>query len=141
MKFIATTSDKIKDISIVSGQLIFSRDDRVIYLDSGKERTSFQQILSVPTEEFRLELTFPIQGFYFVEDTKILWRYQNGAWLQVTEPPKESVVFLSQKDFPEQGKEGILYVDGNSIYRWNDATQNYSQIGAGGETLNWGAII
>ena len=50
-------------------------------------------------------------------------------------------VSIVEKDFPEQGKEGILYVDGNSLYRWNDATQNYSQIGAGGETLNWGAII
>lgn len=141
MKFIATTSDKIKDIAVTSGQLIFSRDDRVIYLDAGTERTSFQQILSVPTEEFRSELTFPIQGFYFVEDTKILWRYQNGTWLQVTEPPKESIIFLSQEDFPEQGKEGILYVDGDTLYRWNDATQNYSKIGTGGETLNWGAII
>ena len=34
MKFIATTSEKIKDINFVPGQMIFSQDDRVIYLDT-----------------------------------------------------------------------------------------------------------
>ena len=47
MKFIATTSNKVESIKVASGQLIFSRDDRVIYLDSDLGRTSFQQIITL----------------------------------------------------------------------------------------------
>ena len=52
MKFIATTSDKLDQIPVKQGQLIFSRDDRVVYLDSDK-RTSFQQIITLVDEEQR----------------------------------------------------------------------------------------
>ena len=71
MKFIATTSDKIDSISVVSGQLIFSRDDRVIYLDT-YVRTSFQQIITLIDDDQRLAIQFPLQGYYFVKSTKIL---------------------------------------------------------------------
>ena len=33
MKFIATTSDKVNDIAKIKGQLIFSQDDQIMYLD------------------------------------------------------------------------------------------------------------
>ena len=62
MKFIATTSDKISGIAVQSGQLIFSRDDRVIYLDTDV-RTSFQQIITVVNEETRQNLVNPVFGF------------------------------------------------------------------------------
>ena len=62
MKFIATTSDKISSIDVVSGQLLFSRDDRVIYLDTDK-RTSFQQIITVVDEDTRLNLISPVSQF------------------------------------------------------------------------------
>lgn len=71
MKFIATTSDKIDSIPVVSGQLIFSRDDRVIYLDTDV-RTSFQQIITLIDDDQRLAIQFPLQGYYFVKSTKIL---------------------------------------------------------------------
>lgn len=71
MKFIATTSDKIDNIPVVSGQLIFSRDDRVIYLDTDV-RTSFQQIITLIDDDQRLAIQFPLQGYYFVKSTKIL---------------------------------------------------------------------
>lgn len=77
MKFIATTSDKMESINVVSGQLIFSRDDRIIYLDTDV-RTSFQQIITVAKEETLEKLTSPVQGFYFVEDTTTLWRFKNN---------------------------------------------------------------
>ena len=79
MKFIATTSEKISSIPIISGQLIFSRDDRIIYLDSDV-RTSFQQIITVDKDKTRLELVNPIQGFYFINETKVLWNYNGIEW-------------------------------------------------------------
>lgn len=137
MKFIATTSDKMEGIDIVSGQLIFSRDDRVIYLDAGNERTSFQQIISVASEELRQNLISPVRGFYFIEDTKTLWRYDKGAiWVQITEPPKENVVFLSRENFPEIGAEKVLYVDNKDIYQWDVSTNSYIAMGE----LYWNPI-
>lgn len=139
MKFIATTSDKMQDIQVVSGQLIFSRDDRVIYLDTD-ERTSFQQILSISTEEERANLAYPVSGFYFIEDTKTLWKYAGGRWEQITEPPKENMVFLAKEDFPTIGKEEVLYIDKDAIYQWNDSVQEYISMTGSVSDLHWGVI-
>ena len=135
MRFIATTSDKMDDIDIVSGQLIFSRDDRVIYLDTDV-RTSFQQIITVVNEQTRQELVSPVNGFYFIEDTKTLWRYNNSQWQQVTEPPKENLVFAEKNNFPIKGQENILYVDKNTIYTWDSENNVYIEVGA----LIWESI-
>lgn len=135
MRFIATTSDKMDDINIVSGQLIFSRDDRVIYLDTDV-RTSFQQIITVVNEQTRQELVSPVNGFYFIEDTKTLWRYNNSQWQQVTEPPKENLVFAEKNNFPIKGQENVLYVDKNTIYTWDSENNVYIEVGA----LIWESI-
>ena len=136
MKFIATTSEKIKDISIISGQLIFSRDDRIIYLDAGTERTSFQQIITLFNEETRQNLSSPLQGFYFVMDTKVLWNYDGTKWNQITDKPKENVIFTDRDNFPLAGEENVLYVDNKSIYRWDKETNDYLELGA----LTWDTI-
>lgn len=135
MRFIATTSDKMDDIDIVSGQLIFSRDDRAIYLDTDV-RTSFQQIITVVNEQTRQELVSPVNGFYFIEDTKTLWRYNNSQWQQVTEPPKENLVFAEKNNFPIKGQENVLYVDKNTIYTWDSENNVYIEVGA----LIWESI-
>lgn len=129
MKFIATTSDKMNSIAVQSGQLIFSRDDRVIYLDTDV-RTSFQQIITVVNEETRQKLTSPVSGFYFVKDTKMLWNYEGGQWLQITEPPKENLVFADYASFPAIGEEQVLYVDKEKIYQWNASSKKYTEMGA-----------
>lgn len=134
MKFIATTSDKISSINVVSGQLLFSRDDRVIYLDTDK-RTSFQQIITVVDEDTRLSLISPVNGFYFVEETAILWRYKNTIWTQLTVSPSETLVFLDRENFPATGKTNILYVDKTKFYRWDQNSRTYYEMG--GTALQW----
>lgn len=124
MKFIATTSDKIDSIPVVSGQLIFSRDDRVIYLDTDV-RTSFQQIITLIDDDQRLAIQFPLQGYYFVKDTKILWTYENGNWIQITEPPKQEVVY----GLPDVGEENVLYMEGTKLYRWDKLSNSYIEMG------------
>lgn len=135
MKYIATTSEKLKDIPVVKGQLIFSRDNRVIYLDSDV-RTSFEQIITIPTETIRTSLVSPVEGFYFVEETSVLWRYSQATlWIRITNPPKESVVFLDNENFPEEGQVGILYVDKTSIYQWDAEMHQYIQMSGKGEII------
>lgn len=135
MKFIATTSDKIKDLSVISGQLIFSRDDRIIYLDTDK-RTSFQQITILKDEQARTKL-IPLDGFYFVEDTAILWRYTDQKWIQLTEKPKENLIFIDRANFPAVGKKGVLYCTSSDIYQWSLTDNDYIRMGS--ET--WEPII
>lgn len=137
IKFIATTSEKLKDLQIKSGQLIFSMDDRIIYLDTDI-RTSFAQIITVPNEDTRIHLVKPVSGFYFVNQTKILWQYQSDTdiWTKLTESPKEQIVFSKRKDFPVIGEEGILYVD-DYIYKWDSLNKEYIKLSGGEGSVAW----
>ena len=139
VKFIATTSDKLSSINVKQGQIIFSIDERVIYLDTDI-RTSFQQIITLVREEIIQNLTSPVAGFYFVKDTKLLWNYEDGVWTQISGgAPEEKLYFMSKENFPAQGEEKVLYVDKDAIYQWNSETSTYIQMG-GNAQLIWESI-
>ena len=55
-------------------------------------------------------MSSPFYGYYFVIETAILWRYDNG-WTQITTKP-DDIVFIGA-ELPElgQAKEKTLYVD------------------------------
>ena len=127
MTFIATTSDKMNSIGIKDGQLIFSRDDRVIYLDAENKRNTFQQIITFALEEQRKGATNPVKGFYFVQETCVLWEY-TGEWRQITLPPEETIIFEKDGDLPQTGVENKLYVDSETIYQWNDSDKAYKEL-------------
>lgn len=127
MKFIVTNAKKLNDIKVVSGQLIFVRDQRVIYLDSDV-RTPFTQMIYLVTEEQRQGLVSPLRGFYFVEETSIVWHYENG-WKQITGAPDERLVFDNYDNFPAEGKPGVLYCAPDAIYQWNAAITSYVKMG------------
>lgn len=137
MKFIATTSNKMSTIAVKSGQLIFSRDDRVIYLDSDIGRTKFDTIITLVTEQQRKALVNQIEGYYFVEETSIFWRYSNSAWTQITNPPTEKIIFIEESKLPSIGKKETLYITENVIYQWNGT--DYVSMGGNSE-LTWKPI-
>lgn len=129
MKFIVTNAKKLNDIEIVSGQLIFVRDERIIYLDSDI-RTPFTQMIYVSTEAQRQTIASPLKGFYFVEETSILWHFdKTKGWEQITSAPDERLVFDTCDNFPAQGKTGVLYCAPNAIYQWNTEAQSYIEMG------------
>lgn len=138
MKFIATTSDKVNSIKITSGQLIFSRDDRVMYLDSDIGRTSFQQIITLINDQQRLNLTTPLEGFYFVKETCSLWSYMGGAWACISSE-SSTYSYDSKDDFPTNGKKEKIYIDTtkNKMYLWNETELDYVEA----NTPNWEDIV
>lgn len=136
IKFIATTKSKLQDLPIVSGQLIFVTDEQIIYLDT-EIRTAFKQIITVPTEQFRQEMVSPVESFYFVNETKILWQYEQNIWYQLTDSPKENIVFIKENDFPETGEIETLYVTDDNIFRWNNTTHQYTKLSGASETTEW----
>lgn len=131
MKFIATDSAQISNIEITSGQVIFSRDNHTIYLDTGNTRTEYKSIISIPSEQARIAMVSPVAGYYFVEDTSILWSWNStSGWIQITYPPSESVVFEPYAQFPQVGQTNVLYVDNDTMYVWDSTEQEYVLVNA-----------
>lgn len=117
LKVVSTTSDRLGQLSVDYGQLIFVRDTRELYFDHQQGRISYSQIIILETEEQRANMRSPVNGFYFVKNTGVIWRYDNG-WISITNPPSELIEFLPKNSFPQIGKENVLYIDGIKIYRW-----------------------
>lgn len=133
MKFIATTSDKILTIAKASGQLIFSRDNRTIYLDvDANTRVEYRSIIPISTEEYRQSIVSPVDGFYFVEETAVLWNYVSSeGWRQLTQIPDEKLQFYnSTSEFPNIGAIRTLYVIPGYIYQWDNITSSYVKLGS-----------
>lgn len=128
MKFIATSRNKVETIPVEKGQLIFSRDSRTIYLDSDV-RTEFNTFIILDTEDERTKLISPVNGFYFIEETKILWRHNNSKWFPLNEKPEQNIVFVDNGAKPLEGKINTLYVDDNKLYRWEPTLKRYTSIG------------
>lgn len=110
MSLVATTSQRVKDLVIKNGQLIFIQDLGRIAFDFKDNRVFYNQIAELETEVERLTLENPLHGYYFVLGTGILWFYKD-EWIQITEKPKD-VVFIGV-ELPDlgQAKEGTLYVN------------------------------
>lgn len=117
-KFINTSSARLPELPIVKGQIIFSKDERTIYVDTDVDvRTPFRQIFELDTELARTSLSIPLKGFYFVKETLVLWRYDD-KWTPITVSPKQQIVFDKKANFPDVGDENTLYIDGIQMYRY-----------------------
>ena len=118
LKVVSTTSERLGQLSVEFGQLIFVKDTKELYFDHKEGRTLYnQQIIVLEKESDRTAINKPIAGFYFVQETGIIWRYDT-AWVKLTNAPSEQIEFISKKDFPAEGKTNVLYIDGIKIYRW-----------------------
>ena len=128
IKFIATNHDKLSSIDVKDGQIIFSRDEQVIYLDSESKRSAFKNILTIDKEANRLE-TVAIEGcFYYVEDTDLIYRYKDSQWVCLN---SSEIIFDDRNSFPEQGDATKLYATDDAIYKWDSKTNDYIKIGSG----------
>jgi len=72
IRFISTTSDKLSTIAVTTGQMIFSRDERIIYLDASGERTPYQTVMVVKDDATRQALQSPVEGIYYTREENIL---------------------------------------------------------------------
>lgn len=124
----ATTSDKVKDLVIKDGQLIFVHDVGRLALDYKGKRTFYNQIIELDTEQERINLSDAVNGkYYFIIETAVLWRYFNG-WTQITSSPNE-ILFIGT-EMPELGQPNKLYVNKSKkeISVWDDDINEYSAV-------------
>ncbi len=126
----ATTGERVKELTIKDGQLIFVQDKHRIAFDFNGKRRFYNQIEELGTEYERKSILAPISGmYYFVIETAVLWTYQNG-WIQITSKPEE-IVFIGT-EMPELGQEKTLYVNktnGNeNISVWDKESNDYQVV-------------
>lgn len=112
LKAISTVDSKLASLEQKDGQLIFCKDTRKILLDLNGVRTAYEQITTINTESQRTEILAPVDGFYFVLDTHILWRY-SAEWIQITSQPAD-VVKINQGP-SNSGKFLGIGPDGNVV--------------------------
>lgn len=126
MSLIATQSSRIKDLVIKDGQLIFIQDVGRIAFDFKGKRTFYNQIVEIETEAERISLDSPIDGYYFVIDTAVLWFYKE-KWIRITEQPNEVIQIDVELPALGQAKEGTLYVNKaeREIAVFDSASQDY----------------
>lgn len=124
LKLVATTSSKIRNLPIESGQLVFLYDVGRIAFDYKDARVFYNQIVELETENDRLSLENPLDGYYFVVENGRLWAYKNG-WISIAEK-SEAVEFIDV-ELPELGQEDKLYVNKaeQNISVWDNETSQY----------------
>lgn len=131
LSVIATTSERIKNLTVKNGQLIFIQDVGTIAFDYKNKRKFYNQIEELDTEITRQELESPVNGaYYFVIDSAVLWTYRSNGWVQITSRPDEVVCVGTE--FPELGKSQTIYAnitDGNEhIAVWDDDNGKYKVV-------------
>ena len=114
MQLVATSSSRIRELTIKDGQLIFIQDLGRIAFDFKGKRVFYNQIVELETEADRTELENPLDGYYFVIDSACLWFYKEG-WTQITEKP-DDILFIDV-ELPQLGQQGKLYIDTDEIGR------------------------
>lgn len=124
VKFYSTTAARLNDLVLQDGQLIFVKDTKRIYLDLNGLRVEYSDIRLLPSEADRTETLAPVEGFYFVEETNVLWRYKS-KWVQISPSNLTPIVFGELETFPEVGNVASIYVSDNIIYKWDAGSSSY----------------
>lgn len=110
----ATSGERVRELTIKDGQLIFIQDKHRLAFDYNGKRRFYNQIEELDSEADRLSLLAPIEGmYYFIISTAVLWTYRDG-WIQVTSRPED--IICIGIELPELGnaKENTLYVNKQS---------------------------
>lgn len=137
VKVYTTVAAKLSQLAVSDGQLIFVSDTRRIYLDFNGYRIGYDTFRVFDTDQDRLQWLAPVEGFYFVRSTGVLWNYE-GSWKQLTPSNLEQVVIgESASNFPTEGDPKTLYAANSGVYRW-DASSN--QYGLVANKLEWGDL-
>jgi hypothetical protein len=126
MNLIATSSSRIRELPIKNGQLIFIQDLGRIAFDFKGKRVFYNQIVELETEADRTKLENPLDGYYFVIGTGVLWFYKDG-WTQLTDKP-QNILFIGV-ELPQLGHENQLYVNITDGYEhisvWSEERNEY----------------
>ena len=105
---------------------MFIQDLGRIAFDFKDKRVFYNQIVELETEVERLTLKDPLDGYYFVIGSGVLWFYKDD-WIQITEKPQEVIHIDVELPSLGQAKEDVLYINKTEkeIAVFDSATENY----------------
>jgi len=124
-KLYCTTSSRLPDLAVSNGNMIFVSDMQTLYLDFNGSRIPYNGVKTFLTEGERIGLLSPAEGWYYVEETSVVWRYKDKIWTQITPSDIEPIYFGGESTFPREGVPNKLYVAEDCIYKWDSTTQKY----------------
>ena len=128
-KLYYTKQKYLDSLPITNGNIIFCPDAYKVCLDMNNQRYSYQTIKIFTTNDERLNEEAPHEGFYYVEETNIVWRYANNRWQQTSPANLEPLVYGANKEeFPSLGKENTLYYTDRGIFNWKENENEYNLI-------------
>ena len=133
-KIIYTTTDKLPEITLASGQLIFCQDDRSIrFVNSETELINYQSVVTLADETARTGMASPYPALYWVRATAKLWHYDPAVgWVLVTPDSEQQIIFGAR---PPVGEADKLYIDGTDMYLYLNG--EYVKINGGSGSLDW----
>lgn len=125
-----TDAAHLDSIDIAQGNLLFCEDTKRIYFDNEDRRVCYDSIMVFATDADRMLFANPMDGFYFVSETKILWRYENNTWTALTTPPTNNVIFIPKSELPTPGAFATLYICDTEMFIWSPTENKYIPMNA-----------
>ena len=126
LKIYHTVEAKLPQLPVTDGNLVFTTDTCRIYMDINGLRLCYDTIKTIEKESDREFQVAPIEGYYYVMDTNVLWNYSGGSWKQLT-PSNLNPITIARgpEDFPAIGDPKTLYVGDDATYKWDAVSQSY----------------
>ena len=129
--FISASKNRLKEIPFSDGQLIFVRDEQIIYRDEATGlRNRYTDLIVLKTENESVTLSTPYEKFYFVEETCVLWLYTN-AWYQLTSSVANPIYIAESKaELPSIGQSNMMYIckKESENYIWDITLRQYFRV-------------
>ena len=83
-KHVGTTQNQVNSDNKLAGQIILTSDSQKMYWDvDDNTRIEITDIVDIPNEITRIEMSNPLDKFYYVLSTRALWRFYNNTWARV----------------------------------------------------------
>lgn len=128
VNFYVTNTQKLPELPVAAGNIIYTVDIPRMYLDYDGTRLSYS-VIELDDDEARTSKQSPQNGYYYVNDTNVFWRYYNGTWKQLTPSNVKPIYFADNvKDFPDEGKEDTVYTTYDAVYRWDKRSDEYTVV-------------
>ena len=143
---VKTNKSGLDKTQVSNGNIYFIEDTKELYFDFDSKRVDIKDIQIIEKEDNRLSPLFaPLNKFYYVMDTKVLW-YYNTEWYQVTPYIYDYVTqsqFTEQLESLSQQKQDKISVgDYLSINEHNQLSVDLSsKVDKSGDTINGSLII
>ena len=85
VELVKTNKSLLGETEITNGCVWFVDDTKELFFDFDSKRSEVKDILVLQQEAERTSILFaPLNKFYFVLETQVLWFYKDGSWYKVS---------------------------------------------------------